>query len=137
MSPALTLDPNVITVIDGGTGTEIQRRGVPMDDRTWCAEANLIAPDVVRDVHRSYVEAGAQLLIANTFASSPFLFSHLDRLDELAGIDRRAVELAREAAEDRVPVAARCPRCVQVRPAAIAPISPASGRRAKPACCAA
>ena len=105
MSPALTLDPNVITVIDGGTGTEIQRRGVPMDDRTWCAEANLIAPDVVRDVHRSYVEAGAQLLIANTFASSPFLFSHLERLDELAGIDRRAVELAREAADGRVPVA--------------------------------
>ncbi len=101
----MILDPNVITVIDGGTGTEIQRRGVPMDSSTWCAEANLIAPDVVRDVHRSYVEAGAQLLIANTFASSPFLFSHLDRLDELADIDRRAVQLAREGAEGRVPVA--------------------------------
>jgi S-methylmethionine-dependent homocysteine/selenocysteine methylase len=105
VSRAMILDPNVVTVIDGGTGTEIQRRGVPMDTRTWCAEANLIAPDVVRDVHRSYVEAGAQLLIANTFASSPFLFSHLDRLDELAEIDHRAVELAREAAEGRVPVA--------------------------------
>ncbi len=105
MTPAMTLDPNVVTVIDGGTGTEIQRRGVPMDDRTWCAEANLLAPDVVRDVHRTYVEAGAQLLIANTFASSPFLFSHLERLDELAGIDQRAVELAREAADGQVPVA--------------------------------
>jgi homocysteine S-methyltransferase len=101
----MVLDPTIVTVIDGGTGTEIQRRGVPMDDRTWCAEANLVAPDVVRDVHRAYVEAGAQLLIANTFASSPFLFSHLDRLDELAGIDRRAVQLAREAADGRVPVA--------------------------------
>jgi homocysteine S-methyltransferase len=104
-SSALVLDPHVITVIDGGTGTEIQRRGVPMDDRTWCAEANLVAPDVVRDVHRAYVEAGAQLLIANTFASSPFLFSHLDRLGELAAIDRRAVQLAREAADGLVPVA--------------------------------
>jgi homocysteine S-methyltransferase len=104
-SPAMVLDLDVVTVIDGGTGTEIQRRGVPMDDLTWCAEANLVAPDVVRDVHRSYVEAGAQLLIANTFASSPFLFSHLDRMDELSGIDRRAVQLAREAADGRVPVA--------------------------------
>jgi homocysteine S-methyltransferase len=104
-APAVVLDPNVLTVIDGGTGTEIQRRGVPMDDRTWCADANLTAPDVVRDVHRAYVDAGAQLLIANTFASSPFLFSHLDRLDELAEIDRRAVQLAREAANGRVPVA--------------------------------
>ena len=101
----MVVDPTVVTVIDGGTGTEIQRRGVPMDDRTWCAEANLVAPDVVRDVHRAYVDAGAQLLIANTFASSPFLFSHLDRLDELARIDRRAVRLAREAADGRVPVA--------------------------------
>jgi homocysteine S-methyltransferase len=104
-SSATVLDPNVLTVIDGGTGTEIQRRGVPMDDRTWCAEANLVAPDVVRDVHRAFVDAGAQLLIANTFASSPFLFSHLDRLGELAEIDRRAVRLAREAAGGRVPVA--------------------------------
>jgi S-methylmethionine-dependent homocysteine/selenocysteine methylase len=102
---ATILDPDAITIIDGGTGTEIQRRGVPMDDGTWCAEANLIAPDVVRDVHRAYVDAGAQLLIANTFASSPFLFGHLDRLDELAEIDRRAVQLAREAADGRVPVA--------------------------------
>ena len=91
-APAVVLDPNVLTVIDGGTGTEIQRRGVLMDDRTWCADANLTAPDVVRDVHRAYVDAGAQLLIANTFASSPFLFSHLDRLDELAEIDKHATE---------------------------------------------
>jgi homocysteine S-methyltransferase len=76
-----------------------------MDTLTWCAEANLGAPDVVRAVHRSYVEAGAQLLIANTFASSPFLFSHLDRLDDVPVIDGRAVQLAREAAQDEVPVA--------------------------------
>ena len=37
-------------ILDGGTGTDIQRRGVPMNGLTWCAEANLTHPDVVREV---------------------------------------------------------------------------------------
>ena len=64
-----------LVVIDGGTGTEIQRRGGAMDDATWCAEANLQQPDLVRGVHRAYLEAGAELIIANTFATSPLLFA--------------------------------------------------------------
>ena len=86
-----------LVVIDGGTGTEIQRRGGAMDDATWCAEANLQRPDLVREVHRAYLEAGAELIIANTFATSPLLFATLGRDDEVATIDRAAVRLAREA----------------------------------------
>ena len=87
-----------LVVIDGGTGTEIQRRGGAMDDATWCAEANLQRPDLVREVHRAYLEAGAELIIANTFATSPLLFATLGRDDEVATIDRAAVRLAREVA---------------------------------------
>ena len=88
-----------LVVIDGGTGTEIQRRGGAMDDATWCAEANLQQPDLVRGVHRAYLEAGAELVIANTFATSPLLFATLGRDDEVATIDRAAVRLAREAVD--------------------------------------
>jgi len=94
-----------VVVIDGGTGTEIQRRGVAMHADTWCADANLSAPDVVRDVHRAYIDAGAELIIANTFATSPYLFATIGRADDLAVIDAAAVRLAREAAAGRVPVA--------------------------------
>ena len=87
-----------LVVIDGGTGTEIQRRGGAMDDATWSAEANLQWPDLVREVHRAYLEAGAELIIANTFATSPLLFATLGRDDEVAAIDRAAVRLAREVA---------------------------------------
>ena len=85
-------------VIDGGTGTDIQARGVSMDGETWCAQANFDAPDVVRDVHRAYIDAGAQMVIANNYPTSPLLFDHLGRFDEMLAIDTRAVELAREAA---------------------------------------
>ena len=88
-----------LVVIDGGTGTEIQRRGGAMDDATWCAEANLERPDLVREVHLAYLEAGAELVIANTFATSPLLFATIGRDDEVATIDRAAVRLAREAAD--------------------------------------
>ena len=57
-------------ILDGGTGTDIQRRGVPMSSSTWCAEANVTHPEVVREVHEDYIKAGADIIIANTFATS-------------------------------------------------------------------
>ncbi len=93
-------------ILDGGTGTDIQRRGVPMSSSTWCAEANISHPDVVREVHLDYIKAGADIIIANTFATSPLLFNALGRDGELLEIDRAAVEIARQAAKGhRVAVA--------------------------------
>jgi len=86
-------------ILDGGTGTDIQRRGVPMSSSTWCAEANLSHPGVVREVHADYIKAGADIIIANTFATSALLFNALGRDEELLEIDRAAVAIAKEAAE--------------------------------------
>jgi S-methylmethionine-dependent homocysteine/selenocysteine methylase len=91
-------------IIDGGTGTDIQRRGVPMDGDTWCAEANLTHPQVVKAVHEDYVSAGAELIIANTYATSPLLFNAIGRDDDLLTIDRQALAIAKDAVGDR-PVA--------------------------------
>jgi homocysteine S-methyltransferase len=93
-------------ILDGGTGTDIQRRGVPMSSSTWCAEANISHPDVVREVHSDYIKAGADIIIANTFATSALLFNALGRDDELLDIDRAAVAIAKKAASGhRVAVA--------------------------------
>ena len=86
-------------ILDGGTGTDIQRRGVPMSNSTWCAEANVTHPDVVREVHADYIKAGADIIIANTFATSALLFNALDRDDELLAIDKAAVKIAMDAAK--------------------------------------
>jgi S-methylmethionine-dependent homocysteine/selenocysteine methylase len=94
-----------IIIIDGGTGTDIQSRGVPMANETWCAEANLTHPAVVRCVHEDYIEAGAEIVTANTYATSPLLFNALGRDEDVIRIDREAVKIAREAAKGRVAVA--------------------------------
>ncbi len=99
------LETGQIIILDGGTGTDIQRRGVPMNSDTWSAEANITHPEIVRAVHEDYIAAGADIIIANTFATSALLFNHLGRDDELPGIDAAAVAVARQAAQDRVPVA--------------------------------
>ncbi len=87
-----------VIILDGGTGTDIQRRGAPMSGDTWCADVNLTHPDIVRAVHRDYIQAGAEIITANTFATSPIVFGHIGRVNDVARIDAVAVALAREAA---------------------------------------
>jgi homocysteine S-methyltransferase len=93
-----------VIILDGGTGTDIQRRGAPMSGDTWCAEVNLTHPDIVRAVHEDYIAVGADVITANTFATSPLLFNALGRDDELLAIDHAAVGIAQGAAQGR-PVA--------------------------------
>ena len=61
-----------LIILDGGTGTDIQARGAPMNGDTWCAEVNLTHANIVQAVHEDYIAAGAQVITANTFASSVF-----------------------------------------------------------------
>ena len=91
-------------ILDGGTGTDIQRRGAPMSGETWCAEVNLTHPDIVRAVHEDYVRVGADIITANTFASSALSFNYYGRDDDLLKIDAAAVAIAKRAAAGK-PVA--------------------------------
>jgi S-methylmethionine-dependent homocysteine/selenocysteine methylase len=92
-------------ILDGGTGTLVQALGAPMNGDTWCADANLTHPEIVIQAHREYLDAGAEVLIANTYATSPLLFNHIGRDSDVAVIDAAAVRLARLASGGSVPVA--------------------------------
>jgi S-methylmethionine-dependent homocysteine/selenocysteine methylase len=98
------LDSGQIIILDGGTGTDIQRRGAPMSGETWCAEVNITYPDIVRAVHEDYIRVGADIITANTFATSALSFNAFGRDDDLLKIDAQAVAIAREAAKGK-PVA--------------------------------
>ena len=58
-----------VIVLDGAIGSEIDRLGGKMDEAAWCGVANWTHPDTVRRVHESYLEAGADVITANTFAT--------------------------------------------------------------------
>ena len=84
-------------VIDGATGTECERRGVPKLDNAWNGGAALSQPGVVREVHSDYLAAGAQLIIANTFATHKHVLEAAGVADDFVAYNRRGVELAVQA----------------------------------------
>ncbi len=86
-------------ILDGGTGTDIQRRGAPMSGATWCADVNATHGGIVREVHADYVRAGADVIAANTFATSMLSFDAYGRTDDVARLDALAVGYAKEAAQ--------------------------------------
>jgi S-methylmethionine-dependent homocysteine/selenocysteine methylase len=88
-----------IIILDGGTGTDIQRRGAPMSGDTWCAEVNATHDDIVRSVHADYIAAGADIITANTFATSALSFNCYGRDEDLLQLDKLAVEHALHAAK--------------------------------------
>lgn len=80
-----------ILVLDGGMGTEILHHGVATTLPLWSAEALLTHPEVVQRIHEEYVRAGADILITDTFRTTPRAFAKVGRSEEEA---RRAALLA-------------------------------------------
>ena len=86
-----------LVLIDGATGTELERHGVPMVQNAWCGSSHLTHPDIVRQVHVSHIQAGAELIIANTYASSRHLLAWAGMEDDFEELNRVGIELALEA----------------------------------------
>ena len=92
-----------IVIIDGGMGSQLQAEGVPMDEVAWSARANLDQPDVVQRVHEAYIRAGAEVIIANTFAASRAALEPAGLGDHVAEANRNAVGAALRAQLRRDP----------------------------------
>src|ERR687895_2165955 len=91
------LDGGEIVILDGAMGTELQRRGVPMDDVAWDAAALATHPDLVREVHEDYIEAGADVIITNTFATARHVLGPAGMGGEFPALNNRAVTPAKKA----------------------------------------
>ena len=87
-------------IIDGATGTELQRRDVPMDKIAWSGAAVLSHPDTVRAVHEDYIRAGAEVIISNTFGSTRQMLEPAGFGEHVETVNRRGVELAIEARDN-------------------------------------
>jgi 5-methyltetrahydrofolate--homocysteine methyltransferase len=92
-----------VAIADGAMGTMLQSVGLPVgaSPEAWLLEN----PDPVCGVHRAYVEAGADLILTCTFGGTRTRLKRPGLSDRVAEVNRRAVEVAREAAGDRAYVA--------------------------------
>ncbi len=93
-----------VLLCDGGFGARVQAMTLDVAKDYWdkenCTEVlNLSRPDIVREIHRSYYEAGADMVLTNTFGGSPITLEEFELGARAFEINKLAVEIAREASE--------------------------------------
>jgi 5-methyltetrahydrofolate--homocysteine methyltransferase len=95
-----------ILVLDGAMGTMIQQRDLTAADFGGAAlegcNENLVLtrPDVIRDIHRQYFAAGANIVETDTFGATPLVLAEYGLADKAREINRVAARIAREAAAE-------------------------------------
>src|SRR4051794_31345343 len=94
-----------VLLCDGAVGTRVQALTLDLHKdflgQENCTEIlNRSRPDLVRDIHRSYLEAGCDVIQTDSFGGSPITLGEFELSDAAPEINRRAAELAREAIEE-------------------------------------
>src|SRR5574341_531926 len=90
------LSSNEVILADGAMGTMLHSRGVSFDK--CFDELDLTDPQAVADIHREYIEAGAQLILTNTFGANRFKLGKHGLDKQTREINQAGVELARRVA---------------------------------------
>jgi len=88
-----------IRILDGGMSRELQRLGAELKQPEWSALALINAPDIVRQVHAEFIEAGADVVTTNSYALVPFHIGEERFRKDGASLIALSGRLAREAAD--------------------------------------
>src|SRR5215471_13052032 len=91
-----------VVLCDGAIGTQVQARDLDLErDFLGCENCTEIIcesrPDLVREIHRAYLEAGCDAIQTNSFGGSPITLGEFGVADRALALNRRAAEIAREA----------------------------------------
>jgi len=103
MDDGLTgLPPNSPLIIDGAWGTQLQERGLPVGacPELWNAEH----PEAVEAVARAYVDAGADIILTNTFGANRFVLDRHGAATRVTELARLGAEISRRAAGEQTRV---------------------------------
>lgn len=102
--PLLDALRDQVLLCDGGMGSRIQMLDLDVQRDYWgqenCTEIlTLSRPELIREIHRGYFEAGADMVETNTFGGSPITLGEFSLTDKAREINKNSAILAREAAE--------------------------------------
>ncbi len=89
-----------ITILDGGMGRELERRGAPFKQPQWSAVALAESPEIVKSVHKAFIDSGAHIITTNSYALVPFHLGEERFKTQSGALAERAGKLARLAVEE-------------------------------------
>ena len=95
-----------ILIIDGAMGTQIQARNLGPEDfggeeYEGCNEyLNITRPDIIAEIHRAYLEAGADILETNTFGATALVLGEYGLAEHSRRINREAALIARKVSDE-------------------------------------
>lgn len=89
-----------LTIMDGGMGRELKRMGAPFAQPYWSAEALMVAPQYVTQAHQDFIDAGAEIIITNSYACVPFHLGEALYQERGAALAEQAAIIAKEAADN-------------------------------------
>ncbi len=87
-------------VMDGSMGNELLARRSDLVTGLWSAQYLIDAPELVKEIHLDYINAGADLIITNTYSTIPSYLSKQKAEDKMSELIHLAGKLAREAVKD-------------------------------------
>ncbi len=97
-TPFLTKIKDTPLIFDGAMGTVIYEKGIFLN--ACYDELNLTNPDLIKSIHQSYVDAGADVILTNTFGANRIKLEKYGLADKVKEINIAGVKLARSTSED-------------------------------------
>ena len=88
------LNNNKFVILDGANGSELEKRGATMNRAGWCGPASLESPEILTQIHKDYIEAGADIITTNTFSSARHVLEYSNFEDQTVAINEKAMECA-------------------------------------------
>lgn len=86
-----------ITLLDGGIGRELEKRGAPFKQPEWSALAMMVAPEIVKEVHKDFIASGTSVITTNSYALVPFHLGEKLFKDQGKALAASAGKMARAA----------------------------------------
>ncbi|MFO0997760.1 MAG: homocysteine S-methyltransferase family protein [Alphaproteobacteria bacterium] len=92
--------PGAITLLDGGMGQELRKRGLT-EERLWSAHTLMTRPEEVRRLHEEFIDAGAEIITTANYSTTPKRFAIDGLRNRVTDVTRIAAEVANEARRGR------------------------------------
>ena len=88
-------------ILDGAMGSLLQQKGIPGDKHLWFSKLNIDNPKLVIEIHKEYIDAGADIITTNTFRTNPASLKASNYSFDQSKFVFRSVQIAIEAREDK------------------------------------